>query len=118
MHRVRQPFNVNAAAQWAALAALEDDDHVRRSLRVNREGMDYLKGEIDKLGLEQIPSQANFILVRVGDGQAVFTRLLKQGVIVRPMRAYDFPEHIRVTIGTLNENSRFIRELRDIIKGY
>jgi histidinol-phosphate aminotransferase len=118
MHRVRQPFNVNAAAQWAALAALEDDDHVRRSLRVNREGMDYLKGEIDKLGLEQIPSQANFILVRVGDGQAVFTRLLKRGVIVRPMRAYDFPEHIRVTIGTSNENSRFIRELRDIIKGY
>jgi histidinol-phosphate aminotransferase len=116
LHRVRQPFNVNAAAQWAARAALEDRDHVNRSLAINREGKEFLKAEIAKLGLDQIPSQANFILIRVGDGQAVFERLLRRGVIVRPVGGYDFPEYIRVTIGTMKDNSRFISELRDIIK--
>ncbi|MGH7768892.1 MAG: histidinol-phosphate transaminase [Candidatus Binatia bacterium] len=118
MQRVRQPFNVNAAAQWAALAALDDGDHVKRSLDVNREGMEYLKREIDKLGLEQVPSRANFILLRVGDGGSIFKRLLQRGVIVRPMGAYDLPEHIRVTIGTMKENARFINELKDIIKSH
>jgi histidinol-phosphate aminotransferase len=117
MQRVRQPFNVNAAAQWAALAALDDGDHIKRSLAVNREGMDYLKTELARLGLEPVPSQANFILVRVGDGAAVFKNLLKRGVIVRPMAAYDLPEYIRVTIGTMKENGRFINELKAIIKG-
>ncbi len=79
MHRVRQPFNVNAAAQWAALAALEDHEHVKRTLEVNRQGMDYLREEMARMGLEQIPSQANFILVRVGNGQDIFERLLRQG---------------------------------------
>lgn len=118
MHRVRQPFNVNAAAQWAALAALDDHEHVKRSLEINREGMSYLTKEIASLGLEQIPSQANFILIRVGNGQGVFDQLLRRGVIVRPMGGYDLPKYIRVTIGTMEENSRFINELRDIIKGY
>jgi histidinol-phosphate aminotransferase len=115
MQRVRQPFNVNAAAQWAALAALDDADHVRRSLETNREGMEYLKREIEKLGLEQVPSQANFILVRVGAGDAIFKRLLERGVIVRPMAAYELPEYVRVTIGTMKENARFINELKVII---
>jgi histidinol-phosphate aminotransferase len=115
MHRVRQPFNVNAAAQWAALAALEDDVHVHRSLAVNREGMDFLKREIGKMGLEQVPSHANFILLRVGDGGAIFKRLLQRGVIVRPMGIYELPEYVRVTIGTMKENSRFINELQAII---
>lgn len=118
MHRMRQPFNVNAAAQWAALAALGDQEHVKRSLEVNREGMDYLRGEIAGLDLEQLPSQANFILIRVGDGQGTFHRLLRRGVIVRPMAAYDLPEHIRVTIGTPKENSRFVNELKAIIKDH
>ncbi len=116
MHRVRQPFNVNAAAQWAALAAIEDHEHVKRSLEVNREGMDYLKGEIAKMGLEQIPSDANFILVRVGKDQDVFHKLLRRGVIVRPMGAYDFSEYIRVTVGTMQENQYFIDELKEIFK--
>ncbi len=115
MHRVRQPFNVNAAAQWAALAALEDHEHVKRSIEVNREGMRYLTAEIAKLGLEQIPSSANFILVRVGNGQKIFNELLRRGVIVRPMGAYDFPEYVRVTVGTMKENSRFISELSTVI---
>lgn len=116
MNRVRQPFNVNAAAQWAALAALEDHEHVKRSREINREGMEYLRGEISRLGLEQVPSQANFIFVRVGNGRAVFDQLLRHGVIVRSMEGYDFPEYIRVTIGKPEENSRFINELRAIVK--
>jgi histidinol-phosphate aminotransferase len=118
MQRVRQPFNVNAPAQWAALAALEDDDHVRQTLAVNRQGMEYLKKEIAKLGLEQEPSHANFILMRVGNGNEVFEQLLAQGVIVRPMGVYELPEHIRVTVGTMEENQRFIEALGKILKKY
>ena len=89
MQRVRQPFNVNAPAQWAALAALDDAEHVRRSLSVNRQGIDYLQKEFARLGLEFVPSHAPIsFLVRVGKGQEVFNRLLSQGVIVRPMAGY------------------------------
>lgn len=116
MHRVRQPFNANAAAQWAALAALDDREHVEHSREANREGMGYLKEEIAKLGLEQVPSQGNFILVRVGNGQEVFNGLLRRGVIVRPMGAYDLPEYVRVTVGKMEENRRFVKELKDIIR--
>lgn len=118
MHRVRQPFNVNAAAQWAALAAVQDRGHVRRTLEVNRDGMAYLTREVSRLGLEQVPSQANFILLRVGDGQAVFEKLLRRGVIVRPMGGYDLPEYIRVTVGTMEENRKFIHELEATMKPF
>lgn len=116
MHRVRQPFNVNAPAQWAALAALADCEHVDRTLAVNREGMEYLERQLGRLGLEWVPSQGNFVLVRVGDGRAAFDKLLRRGVIVRPMGAYEFPEHVRVTIGTMEENRKFIEELEAILK--
>jgi histidinol-phosphate aminotransferase len=116
MHRVRQPFNVNAAAQWAALAALDDVDHVKRSLEVNRLGIEYLQREFTRLGLEFVPSRANFILVRVGKGQEVFEQLLSQGVIVRSMAGYQFPEHVRVTVGTMAENQKFIEALEKTIK--
>ncbi|HEY7553535.1 MAG TPA: histidinol-phosphate transaminase [Candidatus Binatia bacterium] len=116
MQRVRQPFNVNAVAQWAALAALDDEVHVRRSLETNRHGMEFLNAEFDKLGVPYVRSQGNFILVRVGNGNEVFQRLLTQGVIVRPVDAYEFPEYIRVTVGTMDENRRFIEALGRIIK--
>jgi len=116
MQRVRQPFNVNAPAQWAALAALEDRDHVQRSLAVNREGLEFLGGEFKKLGLEFVPSHGNFVLVRVGKGQEVFKQLLSQGVIVRPMGGYQLPEHVRVTVGTMAENQKFIGALQKVIK--
>jgi histidinol-phosphate aminotransferase len=116
MQRVRQPFNVNAVAQWAALAALDDREHVRNSLAVNRQGMEFLKSEFAKLGLPYVPSQANFILVRVGNGNEVFQQLLAQGVIVRPVGAYEFPDYVRVTVGTMDENRRFIEALGRIIK--
>ena len=118
MQRVRQPFNVNAPAQWAALGALGDEDHVRRSLSVNRQGIDYLQKEFTRLGLEFVPSCANFILVRVGRGQEVFQKLLGQGVIVRPMGGYQFPEHVRVTVGTMAENEKFIAALESVIKTF
>lgn len=116
MHRVRQPFNVNAAAQWGALAALGDSDHVRRSLEVNHEGMGFLTREVAKLGLGQVPSCANFILIRVENGDEVFEQLLRQGVIVRPMGVYQLPQYVRVTVGTMEENRQFIEALRKIIK--
>ena len=118
MHRIRQPFNVNAAAQWAALAALEDVDHVGRSLKVNAEGREYLRREVAKMGLEQAPSHANFVLIRVKNGEEVFQQLLRRGVIVRAMGAYDLPDYVRVTIGTMEENRRFIEALKKVMRGY
>jgi histidinol-phosphate aminotransferase len=118
LQRVRQPFNINAAAQWAARAALEDHEHVERSLDVNRQGIAYLSEAIAALGLEQVPSSANFVLLRVGNGNEVFKQLLAEGVIVRPMAVYDLPEHIRVTVGTMEENRRFIEALKKVIKAF
>jgi histidinol-phosphate aminotransferase len=115
MHRVRQPFNVNAPAQWAALAALDDREHVRRSLESNRQGLRYLIGEFARLGIEYVPSHANFILLRVGKGEEVFNRLLAQGIIVRPMAGYQLPEYIRVTVGTMDENRKFIDGLKKAV---
>jgi histidinol-phosphate aminotransferase len=116
MQRVRQPFNVNAPAQWGALGALADAEHVQRSLTVNREGRAFLQSEFQRLGLQYVPSHGNFILVRVGKGQEVFKQLLTQGVIVRPMGGYKFPEHVRVTVGTMDENRRFVEALEKAIK--
>jgi histidinol-phosphate aminotransferase len=116
MQRVRQPFNINAVAQWGALAALDDREHKQRSLAVNRQGLAYLTKELDRLGIEFVPSHANFILLRVGNGEAVFKQLLAQGIIVRTMEAYEFPEHLRVTVGTMEENRRFIEALEKTIK--
>jgi histidinol-phosphate aminotransferase len=115
MHRVRQPFNVNAPAQWGALAALDDREHVRRSLENNRQGLKYLTAEFTRLGIEYVPSHGNFILLRVGKGEDVFNRLLAQGIIVRPMAGYQFPEYLRVTIGTMDENRKFIDGLRKAV---
>lgn len=115
MHRVRQPFNVNAPAQWGALAALDDREHVRRSVENNQQGLKYLTAEFARLGIEYVPSHANFILLRVGKGEDVFNRLLAQGIIVRPMAGYQFPEYLRVTIGTMDENRKFIDGLRKAV---
>ena len=113
--RVRQPFNVNGLAQVGALAALDDTEHVERTLAVNREGMAYLEEALAALGLAFVPSQANFILVRVGRGLAVYDALLRRGVITRPMDAYGFPEHLRVTVGLAEENRRFITTLEAVL---
>jgi histidinol-phosphate aminotransferase len=116
MGRVRQPFNVNALALVAAQAALDDHEHVRRTLEVNREGMAYLTAEFDRLRLPWVPSGANFLLVRVGPGTEIYGALLHRGVIVRPMDGYGFPEHLRVTVGLPDENARCIAALEAVLR--
>ena len=115
--RIRQPFNVNSLAQIGALAALDDDEHVEKSRRTNRDGMESLEHAFTRLGLAFVPSQANFVLVRVGDGAGVYERLLRQGVIVRPMGGYGFSQHVRVTVGTGEENARFVAALERALDG-
>ncbi len=117
MNRVRQPFNVGNLAQVGALAALEDHEHVERTKQCNRDGMAYLRYECERLGLEYVPSWANFLMVRVGNGPRTYEALLRHGVIVRPMGVYGFPEHVRITVGTAAENARCIRALEDVLRG-
>ena len=111
LDRVRQPFNVNAVAQAAAIAALDDAEFARMCVRETRSGLRRLEAGFQALGLEYIPSQANFSLVKVGDGARVSEALQRKGVIVRPVKSYDLPGYIRVTVGTAEQNERFLREL-------
>ncbi len=112
LQKTRQPFNANAIAQAGAAAGLADAEHMEKTRALTREGRAYLESEFAGLGLEYVPSHANFVLVRVGDGDAVFRALLKQGLIVRAMRSYRMPEWIRVSVGTMDQNRRFIEALR------
>jgi histidinol-phosphate aminotransferase len=115
LDRVRQPFNVNAVAQAAALAALDDREFVDRCVRETRRGLKRLGEGFAALGLEFIPSEANFILAKVGDGTRVFEALQRRGVIVRPVNNYGLPEWIRVTAGTPEQNERLLRELAAVV---
>lgn len=115
MNRVRQPFNVNSLAQIGALAAIDDREHIGRSVENNRRGLEFLYREVGALGLPYIPTQTNFFLIKVGDGDGVYRALLKKGVIVRSMGSYGLGEYIRVTVGLPEENERFIEALREII---
>ncbi len=116
LNRVRQPFNVNLVAQEAALAALDDDEFVDRVRELTHRGLAYLYGEVEKMGLEYVPSVTNFFLIKVGRGKEVFEALLRKGVIVRPMDGYNLPEYIRVNVGTEDENTFFIEALREVLK--
>jgi histidinol-phosphate aminotransferase len=111
LNRVRQPFNVNALAQAAALAALDDVAYVEESRRLNSEGLAQLAKGFARLGVEALPSHGNFVLVRVGDAMRVYGALLRQGVIVRPVANYGLPEWLRVTVGLPGENERFLAAL-------
>jgi len=112
LQKTRQPFNVNGIAQAGALAGLLDDEHQRRTREITIEGRNLFQREFAVLGLEFVPSFANFVLVRVGDGKAVFQALMKRGIIVRDMNSYGLPEWIRVSIGTMDQNRRFLAELK------
>ncbi len=111
LNRVRQPFNVNSLALAAALAALEDRKFVAKSSKMNRSGLAKLERALKTLGLETIPSCANFITFRVSRARTVYERLLRQGVIVRPLAGYDMADHLRVTVGTPKENEKFLKAL-------
>jgi histidinol-phosphate aminotransferase len=117
LHRVRQPFNVNAMAQAAALAALDDEDYVARTRRMVEDGLAQLTAAFREMGLGYVPSVANFILVKTGRGREVFEALQRRKVIVRPMDAYGLPDHVRVTVGVERENAHFLRALKDVLGG-
>lgn len=112
INQVRQPFNINAAAQAAALAALADDEHIRRSRKTNDEGMKMLRAGLDSLGVEHLPSAANFISARFDNAAEVYECLLDCGVIARRLVEYEMPDWLRVTIGDENENKKFLSALR------
>ena len=112
LHKVRQPFNVNALAQVAAEAALGDRAYLKRTRELVASGRRFFYKELDRLGLSYLPSQANFVLINLNrDAGPVVDRLLHKGLIVRGMKAYNLPSHIRVTVGLPSENARFIRKL-------
>lgn len=116
LNRVRQPFNVSAMAQVAAVAALADEAHVVQTRAMVAEGLKTLQAAFTALGLRFVPGCVNFVLVDVGDGRAVFQSLMKRGVIVRPMNVYGLPRHVRVTVGTDAENTRFLSALREVLR--
>lgn len=112
LEKVRQPFNINALVQAGALAALGDSEHIARTRQNNRAGLRFFEDACRDLGLEFVPSSANFILIRVGDGARVFGALQSLGVITRPMAGYDLPEWIRISVGTPSENQRCVAALK------
>jgi histidinol-phosphate aminotransferase len=117
MNRVRQPFNVNSIALTAARAALDDMEFVARSYAENLQGLRHLEEGSRALGLDYIPSHGNFLTIKVGKAGDIYKRLLRRGVIVRPVGGgYGLPEHLRVTIGTAEENERFLSALAASLK--
>ena len=115
LEKIRQPFNTNLLAQTAALAALDDDAHVRQTRQNNFSGLDFFAKELRLLKLEYVPSHANFILIRTGSGRKVFEAMQKLGVIARPMDGYQLPEWIRISIGTRAENQRCLDVLKQVL---
>ena len=115
LEKIRQPFNINSLIQAGALAALDDEEHIDGTRRNNAEGLKLYEDAFRELKLTFVPSSANFILVRVDDGQKVFAELQKLGVIVRPMAGYQLPEWIRISIGSPAENQRCLAALRQAL---
>ncbi|MEY8194921.1 MAG: histidinol-phosphate transaminase [Cycloclasticus sp.] len=118
LNRIRQPFNVNSIALAAAEAALSDPAYIEQSRELNQQGLQQLADGFDRLGLAYIPSVGNFICVEVGDNSAdVYQGLLKQGVIVRPVAAYNMPRHLRVSVGLAEQNIALLEALEKVLPG-
>lgn len=116
MNRVRQPFNVNSMSLAGALVALDDQDHLERSVQINRDGMKMLTEACQQMGLDYIPSVGNFLTIDFGrDAMPIYEALLHEGVIVRPIGVYGLPNHLRVTIGLPEENARFVDALQKVL---
>jgi histidinol-phosphate aminotransferase len=116
LHKTRQPFNVNSIAHAGALAALNDEAHLRKTKRVVDEGRAYLQENFAEMRIPYVPAAANFLMVNVGDGCAVFEKLLRRKIIVRPLKGYGLPEWIRISVGTMEQNKKLIAALRDAIQ--
>lgn len=116
LHRVRPPFNVSLPAQKAAEAALDDHEFLRRTLALVHAGVDFLIEALQSLGLECLPTQSNFVFFRVPrPAREVFDALLDRGVIVRPLAGYGYPDHLRVSVGRPEENTRIVEALRQVL---
>ncbi len=112
LERARHPFNVNRMAEVAALAALDDQEHADKTYEMNAEGIEFLTAELKAMGHRVWPTDANFLLVQIGPGY--YEKLLRHGVIVRPMNGFGLPEHLRISIGTPSENQTFVKALQAI----
>ncbi|TLS35010.1 histidinol-phosphate transaminase [Pseudalkalibacillus caeni] len=114
--KVKDPFNTDRIAQAAALASLNDNEFLQLCVARNREGMNYIEGELEKLGLSSFPSEANFLMIHLGrSGKEVFEQLLRKGIIVRSGHVLGYPDSIRVTIGNESENLEFVKALREVM---
>lgn len=115
LNRARQPFNVNQLALLAAKTALEDDAHVAASVALNKVGMLQLTSAFAEMGLAYIESGGNFVTVNVGDGEKIYQALLPEGVIVRPIKEYEMPAYIRISVGLEEENTKCINSLKKVL---
>ncbi len=116
LDRLRSPFNVNSLAQAAALAALDDHEFLARTQHLVKEGLAFFCRELDHLGIAYIPSQANFLLIRVDrNSREVYEQMLRQGVIIRAMTSYQLPDYIRVNAGLPEENQRFMQTFKRVM---
>lgn len=115
LNKVRQPFNVNAMSQAAAIAALDDVTHIVETREMVFQGLEFFEQELPKLGIETVPSGTNFILVKTGNGREVFKELQRRKVIVRPMDPYGLPDFIRITIGTPEQNQTMLDALKEVM---
>ncbi len=116
INRIRQPFNANLLAQAAAVAALDDREFVNKTLDLVKEGLKYLHKCLDEMGLEYLPTETNFFLIRVpSGGKNIYQRMLREGVIVRSMDSYGLEEFIRINVGLPEENERFVKTLKRVI---
>jgi len=116
LHKTRQPFNVNSIAHAGAIAALDDEAHLRETKRVIDEGRAYLQEQFAEMHVVFVPAVANFLMVNVGDGCAVFQKLLQRKIIVRPLKGYGLPEWVRISVGTMEQNRQLIAALRDVMR--
>ena len=116
MNRIRQPFNANSLAQAAALAALDDTEFVSATLKLVKEGLSYLHEQLDGFGLEYLPTQTNFFMIKMpSEANRIYELMLREGVIVRSMDSYGLKDYIRVNVGLPKENERFISSLKKVL---
>lgn len=116
MNRIRKPFNINSIAQAAVVAALEDLEHLRKVQELTWSGLDYYTAELKKMGLGFLPSQANFVLFDTGrNGEEIYQALLREGIILRPVTSYGFPNYLRMSVGRPEENRAAIAALKKVL---
>jgi histidinol-phosphate aminotransferase len=118
LHKTRQPFNVNSIAHAGAIAALDDEAHLHETKRVIDEGRAYLQEQFAEMQIPFVPGAANFLMVKIGDGCALFQKLLQRKIIVRPLKGYDLPEWVRISVGTMEENKKLVATLTEVIRDY